>query len=271
MASYRYRAEIPARTLGVNVNDWRAPTLVFAKPMAGDVELAERAERVIVDICDDHLDTELYQAMLAQADLVTCSTAVLASRIPGAQVVPDCYEFEEAMPHCSGARLLWFGHATNIKSLARVLPTIGKYPLRIVSNAAGCIPWSLDTMRHEFLAADIVILPATKDYKSPNRAIEAVRQGCFVVAEPHPSLDIPGIWIGDIAEGIRWAKHNLTEANARTLEAQRYVKSAYSPQTQASAWRKVLAGSGCTSALAGTPGKAGSMSISTPMPMSSVT
>jgi hypothetical protein len=271
MASYRYRAEIPAKTLGVSLNDFDAGTLIFAKPMPGDDDLARTADRVIVDVCDDHLQTPLYQSMLAQADAVTCATPVMAEKIPGALIVPDCYEFEERLPHCSGARLLWFGHATNFKSLLRVMLKVSKYHLRAVSNVPGCIPWSMDTMRREFSIADIVILPATKDYKSPNRAIESVRQGCFVVAEPHPSLDIPGIWIGDIAEGIRWAKHNVTEANARTLEAQAYVRKRYSPQTQACAWRKVLESLGCTLAPESTIGTGGSTSISTPEQMSTVT
>jgi hypothetical protein len=260
MASYRYRAEMPAKSLGVSLNDTKARTLIFAKPLPGDPELARGAERVIVDVCDDHLQTELYQAMLAGAQTVTCPTPVLAQRIPGALVVPDAYEFEEALPHCAGAKLLWFGHSSNFKTLVRVAPKLTRYPLRVVSNVSGSIPWSLPTMRAEFAYADIVILPATKDYKSPNRAIEAVRQGCFVVAEPHPSLDIPGIWIGDIAEGVRWAKHNLTEANERTRQAQDYVKRRYSPETQACAWRKVL-GLDSTSAAASASGPAGSMSI----------
>jgi hypothetical protein len=261
MASYRYRAEMPAKSLGVSINDTTADTLIFAKPLPGDAELAERAQRVIVDVCDDHLQTPLYQALLACAQVVTCPTPVLAQRIPGALVVPDAYEFEEAMPHCSGVKLLWFGHATNFRTLLRVAPTLTRYPLRVVSNVSGTIQWSLETMRHEFAYADMVILPATKDYKSPNRAIEAVRQGCFVVAEPHPSLDIPGIWIGDIAEGVRWAKHNLTAANERTRQAQDYVRRKYSPETQACAWRKVL-GLDSISARANASGPAGSTSIS---------
>jgi hypothetical protein len=61
--------------------------------------------------------------------------------------------------------------------------------LRVVSNFEGAIPWSKETMLEEFARADIVVIPTTASYKSANRAIEAIRQGCFVVAEPHPALE----------------------------------------------------------------------------------
>ena len=244
MASYRYRALIPARELAAAINDFSADVLIFAKPQPAEMEFArrakERGQKVIADFCDDHFDTPHYQAMHKLADTVTCPTAWMARKI-GGHVVPDPYEFEEAEPHCAGDRLLWFGNATNLYSLARIAEEIEGLPLRVVSNALGCIPWSMDTMRREFAAADIVVLPATKEYKSPNRAVESIRQGCFVVAEPHPSLEGLPIYIGDIPKGIEWAKQNLAQANEMIRVAQEYVRSSLSPRTQASAWRKVLA------------------------------
>jgi hypothetical protein len=248
MASYRYRAQIPARELGASINDFTADVLIFAKPQAVEVEIAKDAQargaKVIADFCDDHFDLPHYREMLKLADEVTCPTEVMATRI-GAKVVPDPYEFPEVLPHCAGGRLLWFGNATNIRSLQRVLPKLAGHSLRVVSNAPGCVPWSTETMFQEFLAADIVILPATKEYKSPNRAIESIRQGCYVVAEPHPSLTGLPIYIGDIPEGIEWARQNLQEANEQTKRAQDFIRSSFSPKTQADAWRKVLAGLAC--------------------------
>ncbi len=177
MASYRYRAAIPAASLGASVNDMTASVLIFAKPLMGDPELAKLAKlhgrAIIVDICDDHFHTPLYQEMLGLADAVTCSTADLAARCPvECSVVPDAYEFPEAEPHCKGTNLLWFGHKTNLYSIARL-----NLPARIVSNAPGTIPWSMQTMRHEFALADIVLMPATKEYKSPNRLVNALWSG----------------------------------------------------------------------------------------------
>jgi hypothetical protein len=263
MASFRYRVAIPAKELDAHINHFGAEVLIFSKPTQEEVNVAvlrkKRGTKIIADICDDHLDWPHYRALLDLSDAVTCPTKVLADRLRwDAQIVPDPYEFAECLPHCNGDRVLWFGHGSNIKSVARVLPKI-KSPIRIVSNVPGSIPWSVPTLQTELTQADIVILPATKDYKSPNRAVEAIRSGCFVVAEPHPALeDIPGIWIGDIPEGIEWAKQNQEEANHRTRLAQEYVRNNFSPDIQANAWRKVLRGLASTSDAAASNGLDGS-------------
>ena len=246
MASYRYRCAIPAKELGASINDLSADVVIFAKPMDGDAESARLIQKlgskVIVDFCDDHLDWPHYRAMLDLADAVTCPTEKMAERLRwDVTVIPDSYEFDEVEPHCNGNNVLWFGNAVNWGSLARVLPELNGYPLRVVSNVQGAIPWSMNTMLYEFDRADIVILPSTKDYKSPNRALEAIRQGCFVVAEPHPSInDFPGIWIGSIKEGIEWANQNQLEARNQTTLAQNYIREKYSARTLANAWRKVV-------------------------------
>ncbi len=248
MASYRYRAEIPAKVLGASINDMTASTLIFAKPHAGELmqiwEAKARGQRIIVDFCDDHFEWSHYRDALRMADQVTCPTQVMADRIRPfereATIIPDPYEFPQMPPHCSGKRLLWFGHEVNKHSLERIMPDIAGYPLRVVSNFGGSIPWSKAHMHWEFGQADIVILPATENYKSANRAVEAIRQGCFVVAEPHPAWNpIPGIWTGNIKEGIQWAVTHLSEANQRSLVAQKYVTERYSPKIVADAWKTI--------------------------------
>ena len=240
MASYRYRAAIPAKELGWGLNE-PADLKILAKPQAHEL-----SGRYIADFCDDHFDKlPFYRRALAEAVAVTCPTKAMQERIRGlgreAHVVPDPYEYPEMMPHCRGVNLLWFGNQTNIYSLQRVWPQIVGYPLRVISNAQGAIPWSFGGMFQEFIYADIVIMPATKEYKSPNRAVESIRQGCFVVAEPHPSLDELPIWKGNIKEGIEWARANPDKANEMTRQAQAFISTRFSPRTQADAWRKVLA------------------------------
>ena len=62
-----------------------------------------------------------------------------------------------------------------------------------------------------------------------------------MVAEPHPSLiNIPGIWIGDIQEGILWASTHQEEANARTRLAQTYLSTICEPQIVAAAWSRLI-------------------------------
>lgn len=251
MASYRYRAEIPATELGVPLNDPTKEILIFSKPQAFELEWLEQFKvgrpKVVVDFCDDHFTRfHHYKRFAKLADEIVCPTEQMAHIIRehtgrDATVIRDPFEFPERLPHCNGTNLLWFGHKVNVHSLIRILDQLNGYSIRIVSNAEGAIPWSLETMPLEFKRADIVVMPCTAPYKSPNRTIEALRQGCFVVAEPHPSLfGIPGIWLGNIKEGIEWTLRHLPEANHRIKEAQNHVRMLYSPKTSADAWRDLL-------------------------------
>lgn len=245
-ASFRYRAAAPARWIGASLNDPEAERLVFSKPAVRDLGPSHRRP-FVVDYCDPHLSRPEYRELAGRAAAITCPTPTMAEILKEAfgreaVVIPDAPEFPLSAPHCRGARLLWFGHAVNADSLARVAPALrSRWPLRVVSNIAGAIPWSLDVMRREFVLADIVVLPATAPHKSANRAIEAVRQGCFVVAEPHPALvGFPGLWIGDIVEGVEWALANLERARAMTATAQAHVEDTFSPELCARAWWAAL-------------------------------
>ena len=241
-ASWRYRAKIPAGDWA-SQNDLTADTLIFAKPQANELMDMARAKArgawVVVDFCDDHFDWLHYQEALRLADAVTCSTTEMAKRIKDlgrdATVISDPYEYPEMPPHCNGVNLLWYGHHVNRESLQRILPDLQGYPLRVVSNFDGAIPWSKETMLEEFARADIVVIPATAPYKSANRAIEAIRQGCFVVAEPHPALEGFPIYIGNIKEGIEWTKQQ--NMNELVSKAQKFVTAEFSPQTLIDKWK----------------------------------
>ena len=242
MASYRYRAQIPAEQLGASINDMPADVVVVSKPESVTVvevkQMLGRGQSVIVDFCDDHFKTPHYRALLRLADAVVCNTPVMQQTIAAlgreAIVIDDPYEFPERPPHCQGANLLWFGHALN-------RPTLDFPNLHYVSNRPGDIPWGYNTMLVEFERADIVLIPATTAYKSANRTLEAIRQGCFVVAEPHPSLtDIPGIWIGDLQEGVTWASTHPQDANVRIRQSQIWVSQRFDPKIVADAWRQCI-------------------------------
>jgi hypothetical protein len=241
-ASWRYRAKIPAGDWASH-NDLTADTLIFAKPQANELmDMARTKARgawVVVDFCDDHFDWLHYQEALRLADAVTCSTTEMARRIKDlgrdAIVISDPYEYPEMPPHFKEVNLLWYGHHVNRDSLQRILPDLEGYPLRVVSNFDGAIPWSKETMLEEFARADIVVIPATAPYKSANRAIEAIRQGCYVVAEPHPALEGFPIYIGNIKEGIEWTKQQ--SMNELISKAQRFVRAEFSPQTLIDKWR----------------------------------
>lgn len=250
MASYRYRAAMPAKSLGVPTNDYSADVLVFCKPTAAELivaqKLAKMGSYIIVDICDDHFDQPHYHEFLSLANDVVCPTKVMQALIAeqgreDAHVIEDPYEFAELAPHLEEDRVLWFGHSSNLPSLQRILPDLDGYPLTVVSNTLNSIPWSVETLQQELARNDIVVLPATRAYKSANRAVEAIRSGCCVIAEPHPAwADFP-IYQGYIREGIEWALKHKWQANQLTSVAQDYVRQRFSPATQASAWKKLLA------------------------------
>ena len=246
IASWRYRAQIPSEGWAT-LNDFTADTLIFAKPEANELMHMARAKArgawVVVDFCDDHFDWVHYKEALRLADAVTCPTEAMAQIIKkhgrDAMVIADPYEYPEAKPHYNGVNLLWYGHGVNKKSLERIMPDLEGYPLRVVSNFGGTIPWSHETMLEEFARADIVIIPKTEEYKSPNRAIEAIRQGCFVVAEPQSSLKNFPIWLGDIKEGIEWTKQQ--NVNELISKAQKFVTELYTPKILIDKWKTLTA------------------------------
>lgn len=278
MASYRYRAAIPAANLGARMNDTDADIVIYAKPLENEVQemlhARARASLIVADFCDDHFDQFHYQQFARAAHAITCPTAEMLKRIPEAErhkaaVIPDPYEFAEVEPHVRGVKCLWFGHASNLPSLFRVIRSLDEYPLMIVSNSPMAMPWSIEEMHRQFAEADIVVIPATEPAKSANRAIESIRQGCMVVAEPHPALEgIPGIWVGNIKEGVEWTRQNLSEANQWVRQAQSYVRTRFSPKTQADAWRTLFEKmkSPSISDAERSNGRAGSTSTAVPMP-----
>jgi hypothetical protein len=240
IASWRYRAKIVSEGWA-ELNDFSADTLIFAKPEAHELmEMARAKARgawVIVDFCDDHFDWVHYKEALRLADAVSCNTEVMKKIIKehgrDATVIGDPYEYPEAKPHYNGLNLLWYGHGVNKRSLERILPDLEGYNLRVVSNFGGAIPWSHETMLKEFARADIVLMPATAEYKSPNRAVEAIRQGCFVVSEK--DLGIPHIYVGNILEGIKWTQ--TQDINTLISKAQKFVTDEFTPRILIDKWK----------------------------------
>ena len=274
MASYRYRAAMPAAWLGASINDFSASTLVFSKPRPQELETLGRAKAkgqwCVADFCDDHFDWPHCAEFLRLADAVACPTEAMRKLIADvprygrdASVVPESWEFAPHDPHCSGGNLLWFGSLSTVESLQRMRTRIGvhAYRLREVGNFAGARPWSAAAMIEELALADIVLIPATAAHKSANRAVEATMAGCLVVADAHPSLEgWPGIWIGDLKEGIEWATANPEQANARVSSARRCAMEKFSPAILSRMWRTAIERP-TTSAAAESGGPDGSTSI----------
>jgi len=167
-------------------------------------------------------------------------------------VITDPYEYPRMLPQMPSGEprnLLWFGHWTNLDGLEEILPKLEKYNVMAVS--AGNIPkgakpmqWSREGMMLAFSWSDVVIIPISGKQKnvvkSPNRMVEAIRQGRYVVANPLESYTQYGMWQGDIVEGLEWAKKNPEEVFSLVAKAQALVEEIHSPSVVGKQWYELL-------------------------------
>lgn len=267
-ASYRYRTRIPAKAIGARINEITDETKIIVntkmwkEDLPGLLKMQQRGIKIVADFCDWYFDTRFpttyplsfYQTLAKEANAVTVPSVRMADLMEDAGynrpiVIRDPYDLPELTPHCNGNKLLWFGNAINGEGLKRIMPEIAEYPLIIISNINNkrlpmppqTIPWDNEITVENLAMADIVILPASMEYKSANRAVESIRQGCFVVAEPHPAInELEHIWIGNIKEGVQWAIQNPEEARNKTALAQQMIKSKFSPQSQVDVWKTLF-------------------------------
>lgn len=250
LASYRYRAEMPARLTGAKLNDFNCDVLVFSKPQASDVDAARRAhnqgQTVIVDFCDDHFNKAHYRQLAQLADYCVCPTEEMRRRIPAANVavIPDPYEMEELEPHAFGEQLLWFGHNAGIAALT---PHKNLKNLTIVTGPKieeGMVEYSPENLKREMARANIAIFPTLKghEYKSPNRVINALRMGLFPVCARHPSYTEfkKFLWQSDIRTGLTWASEFRHELNDLVKQGQDYIRDRYSPEAIGEKWKDLF-------------------------------
>jgi glycosyltransferase involved in cell wall biosynthesis len=221
--------------------------------------------------------------MIAQADSVVTASPLLQELVKqraskDSLIVSDPYEGPRGearwSPHGSRLKALWFGHGSNLVSLRQALPSLlqaaknNPIDLRIVTRDIDGVEreckefnskyrhalslrfadWSIAETWNSLAAADFVVIPAQPGErwtlaKSPNRIIESLWAGRFVVAHPIPSyMEFKEwAWIGEnLAEGIGWMVDNGPLIVDRIRSAQEYISSVYSPERIASEWEKVL-------------------------------
>ena len=259
-ASYRYRAKIPASMIDnheVSINEGNADIVVFSKPCDDDIEIAESCKndgtKVVVDYCDDHFGHEklgsIYRHMAGLADTIVCNTPVMQDIIhketgKDSYTINDPYEQERCEPHAVGDRVLWFGHPTNINEIVPWVEKIDELTVCTGPNSKleGYIQWSEANMKRELDYTNTVLLPGRKNYKSPNRLINAVIAGCFVVTSKHPSAKEfrEFMWVGNIPAGLQWRKHFSEDLNALVLAGQDYIEDKFSPKVVGEQWTSLL-------------------------------
>jgi hypothetical protein len=226
---------------------------------------------------------QAYQTLCRMAHRVVASTAAMAhviGRRTGVQptIIDDPYEGPPGQPRFEptndAARLLWFGHPVNFDTLADMVPGLGalarrlRLALHVVSDpsnngirafveqvnrqhgpglTARFTVWSPEATWQALADCDLVVVPslpaAKKQVKSPNRVVEPLRAGRFVVAYPLPSYAELGdyVWLGEnMAAGVEWALTNQAEVRRRIEAGQAYVERRFDPLAIGRVWEAVL-------------------------------
>lgn len=265
LATFRYRAEAPSKEVAkyngftVGLNEGEADIAIFTKPVQADVEIAKKLKsegaKIVSDLQDNHFHTgreETYREMAQLSDAIVCASDVMRQIIgqetgKDACVIQDPYEFPEVEPHANGDDYLWFGHQVNFADIAGVMGMMGSRKLRVVTgpkHVPTTIPWSLENLQKAFAQSNIVLLPTREgsEYKSPNRLVNSIRQGCFAVCMNHPAYwEFRNfVWVGHFHTGLRWSDAFRDELNDRVREAQDYVRDRFSPETIGKQWVSFL-------------------------------
>ena len=165
-------------------------------------------------------------------------------------------------------RLAWFGNATNWSAFADLLPQLAAFSdrvpllIRVVCAPSRGIeqtlrewnqahhgdmliefvPWSEEDTWLTLSDSHVVVLPADNveaSVKSPNRLIDSIRCGCFVVGTPIKSyLSFKDYcWLGEnIIDGLSWYLAHPEEAQEKVSVAQGVLDTSCSPERISEAW-----------------------------------
>lgn len=235
------------------------------------------------DLFRDPTWGEHFARMIRESDRIVASSEALADLVRTltqreSAVIKEPYEGPRGEPRWEPApghlKLLWFGHPSNLYTLKAIVPELYELsrvrPLRLevvtlaspelvrqfkTHNQAHrhrlalhCTEWSPAATWKAVQECDLVIIPSdparqAKLVKSPNRIIESLWAGRFVVAHPIPSYVEFGewAWLGSsIAEGLTWACGHGEAIIPRIAAAQAHIEQRYSPQAIADQWMAVL-------------------------------
>jgi tetratricopeptide (TPR) repeat protein len=240
-----------------------------------------RGARLVVDLCDNYLSHPkrgmLQRSLLTLADLIVASTETLAQSILAlgykvAAVISDPVEMPRGVVRFNPdqiLKLLWFGHANNIDTLAQLLPQLAsfsqKQQLRLsvvttlqngaedLARITPCgldltyIPWSLEATQAALKDCDLVVIPTLasemKKAKSPNRLLEALWAGRMVIAGPLPAY-IPfmdSAWICEnLIEGLQWVLNNQQQIVKRIELGQTDIENHFTEKAIGKAWEQVI-------------------------------
>jgi hypothetical protein len=212
----------------------------------------EEGIKVVFDVCDDHFENpklaKIYMDTIHSANHVTTVTEHHAERIwdftgVKATVIEDPYEWPEQLPKRPTDKLFWFGMPKNWAGLLEVLPKLHGYNILCVgdsSHDSRIVQWSWEAMAQGFKEAGLALLPHPKVGNSPDRVVDAIRNGLYVISTPWPEAEHLGMWHGDVKEGVEWALDNQQKAKKAVKKAQLLVAERYSPEKIARDWETIF-------------------------------
>jgi len=223
-----------------------------------------------------------FRNLAALADTIVASTEAMAEAIRrhtgrDSIVITDPVEGPRGMPAFAPGlpwlKLAWFGHPANLQGLSAKMAELKALTervavrLRLVTAVhdsvkqfamqlaaadpkrlqVELVPWSTEATWKSLAECDAVWLPAEESsrtsVKSPNRLLEALWAGRFVVADPVPSYmpfaDVMPIGKG-LADGMMEALESPGEARSRIAAAQRRVARSHSAYECGRGWAKAL-------------------------------
>lgn len=264
-------------------NDIIIVSKTFKPELIYQLENAKRAScKIIVDFCDNHFDRpekigQHFNQLLHAADLVTTSTPELKITLQAKTTKPvihitDSFEgnkypvkFEPNEP----VRLLWFGNFSNFDTLPPLFEKLSKLSKkrRIILDTVylhetgevlaksvstntfqvNYIPWSIINLKRAMKQCDMVVIPTLnadeKSGKSPNRVIEPLWAGRYVVAGSLPAYEpfSPFASIGDdLVAGIEWALNHPEQVLEKIKAGQAYIAANHTPKLIGEKWHAVI-------------------------------
>jgi len=229
-----------------------------------DIDFLVKNEiKFIFDICDDkwNKDPQLYNYACRNANLVTTTCELLQTKIKEytgktAHIIPDPTEREQEEPKFEPKehiKFAWFGGRKSfslfnwdsvVNDIRKVtnnfsIHAITNKPDRASKRLAHLLEkkimnmyhWDFDKQGQIVKDCDIVLIPLPQDMplvqvKSPNRVIDGIQQGKFVIAndgvESYRVLK-DYIHLGNITDGLKWALNNKDQVIEKIKRGQDYV------------------------------------------------
>ena len=232
--------------------------------------------KYIFDICDDkwNKDPQLYNHACRNANLVTTTCELLQTKIKEytgktAHIIPDPTEREQEEPKFEPKehiKFAWFGGRKSfslfnwdsvVNDIRKVtnnfsIHAITNKPDRASKRLAHLLEkkimnmyhWDFDKQGQIVKDCDIVLIPLPQDMplvqvKSPNRVIDGIQQGKFVIAndgvESYRVLK-DYIHLGNITDGLKWALNNKDQVIEKIKRGQDYVYNNHSPEIIGQRW-----------------------------------